>query len=37
MNNSSLTGSLGIAHRMNDFNKISFNISMDLDLQILMI
>ena len=27
MNNSSLTGSLGIVHRMNDFNKISFNIS----------
>ena len=27
MKNSSLTGSLGIVHRMNDFNKISFNIS----------
>ena len=27
MSNSSLTGSLGIAHRMNDFNKISLNLS----------
>ena len=27
MVNSSLTGSLGIVHRMNDFNKISFNAS----------
>ena len=27
ISNSSLTGSLGIAHRMNDFNKISLNLS----------
>ena len=27
MINSSITGSLGIVHRMNDFNKISFNVS----------
>ena len=27
MNNSSITGSLGIVHRINEFNKISFNVS----------
>ena len=27
MTNSSVTGSLGIVHRMNDFNKLSLNVS----------